>query len=412
VFKYSLISLVHLTLLAGSFIWLVLYREPWHLQLVLTGTSPFTGAALSPDGSLIAGHDTKGYVWLWNRSDGTLHWKSTELIPNIHAPLFNVDGSKLLIREASAQILDTRTKEIIRLKDNDPIRRAQFSLDGKLIAIVSDQFHGVLLDAHSGHVLKDFKDKNIETVMFTKTALLIGGFDKTISAYNWKQDRIECDLIAGKSFGLWFGDLTPDERYFVAGYENEGFRVWNLSSGTIESEKLDANIEGVLWMKFTQNLDHIVSCHLGKAGAAKIWNWRTGNTVHSLSGRTSSQVAISPMRDKILLDENADQAVLWNTLTGTKAFMFPNRLREIAEQNWSSDGNYLILGVPNRPNCIGLWHRRFPECWWGHIYRPELWLSFLLGTLWLIRVIAWIRKQRSSSKIEDSGKIRGRERSY
>ncbi len=29
-----------------------------------------------------------------------------------------------------------------------------------------------------------------------------------------------------------------------------------------------------------------------------------------------------------------------------------------------------------------VFHRRFPEWWWGHFYRPEVWLTVLLGTLY------------------------------
>jgi hypothetical protein len=32
-----------------------------------------------------------------------------------------------------------------------------------------------------------------------------------------------------------------------------------------------------------------------------------------------------------------------------------------------------------------LWDRRFPEWWWGHFYRPEVWLAIVLSGLLLWR---------------------------
>lgn len=34
-----------------------------------------------------------------------------------------------------------------------------------------------------------------------------------------------------------------------------------------------------------------------------------------------------------------------------------------------------------------VWRRRFPEWWWGHLYRPEIWISGLLGLTWLWLVV-------------------------
>jgi len=37
------------------------------------------------------------------------------------------------------------------------------------------------------------------------------------------------------------------------------------------------------------------------------------------------------------------------------------------------------------------WERQFPEWWWGHFYRPEVWLTIIFGSLWLWRVAKWVR---------------------
>lgn len=41
-----------------------------------------------------------------------------------------------------------------------------------------------------------------------------------------------------------------------------------------------------------------------------------------------------------------------------------------------------------------LFERRYPEWWWGHFYRPEVWATIIFGSLWLWRVVVWFRERR------------------
>jgi hypothetical protein len=44
-----------------------------------------------------------------------------------------------------------------------------------------------------------------------------------------------------------------------------------------------------------------------------------------------------------------------------------------------------------------VWHRRYPEWWWGHFYRPEVWLLIIFGSLWVWQIIRWFQRRRLSS---------------
>ena len=39
------------------------------------------------------------------------------------------------------------------------------------------------------------------------------------------------------------------------------------------------------------------------------------------------------------------------------------------------------------------WRRRRPEWWWGHFYRPEVWVAFVLGVIWLWSVVKYLRRR-------------------
>jgi WD40 repeat protein len=46
-----------------------------------------------------------------------------------------------------------------------------------------------------------------------------------------------------------------------------------------------------------------------------------------------------------------------------------------------------------RRGVLAVWQRRFPEWWWGHLYRPEVWLTGVVGLLWLWRVALYVARQ-------------------
>ena len=67
---------------------------------------------------------------------------------------------------------------------------------------------------------------------------------------------------------------------------------------------------------------------------------------------------------------------------------------------FTTDDEYIAVyfntnraGVP----FVSIYHRRFPEWWWGHFYRPEVWLAIALSGLLIWRAI----KSRRDTRAED-----------
>jgi len=46
---------------------------------------------------------------------------------------------------------------------------------------------------------------------------------------------------------------------------------------------------------------------------------------------------------------------------------------------------------------VALFRRRFPEWWWGHFYRPEVWASIALGVMLLLRAFRARRRKAAGS---------------
>ena len=61
--------------------------------------------------------------------------------------------------------------------------------------------------------------------------------------------------------------------------------------------------------------------------------------------------------------------------------------------------NTLLVGLDNRLRPFRFFHRRHPEWWWGHFYRPEVWVLCAYSALLLI---AGIRKRRRVSDASDT----------
>lgn len=48
-------------------------------------------------------------------------------------------------------------------------------------------------------------------------------------------------------------------------------------------------------------------------------------------------------------------------------------------------------------NCI--YQRRFPEWWWGHFYRPEVWLLIVLSLALIVTFVRHLRKWRRAGRV-------------
>jgi hypothetical protein len=74
-------------------------------------------------------------------------------------------------------------------------------------------------------------------------------------------------------------------------------------------------------------------------------------------------------------------------------------IRSLRHYAWGFiDDDQCVMRLEDSGNSTGryrVWHRRFPEWWWGHFYRPEVWLLIIFGSLWGWQVIRWFRRRKT-----------------
>ncbi|MHC5053281.1 MAG: WD40 repeat domain-containing protein [Planctomycetota bacterium] len=67
---------------------------------------------------------------------------------------------------------------------------------------------------------------------------------------------------------------------------------------------------------------------------------------------------------------------------------------------WLPSGDGFLA---NTTEGLCLYRRRFPEWWWGHFYRPEVWAAILIGAAWLWTVARWARGRMRERRAAESG---------
>jgi hypothetical protein len=64
-------------------------------------------------------------------------------------------------------------------------------------------------------------------------------------------------------------------------------------------------------------------------------------------------------------------------------------LRTLETNRWnlflefSADSQYLAVV---HTDCVSLWKRHWPETWWGHFYRVEVWMTIVAGAVLILRM--------------------------
>ena len=102
----------------------------------------------------------------------------------------------------------------------------------------------------------------------------------------------------------------------------------------------------------------------------------------------NQQVAMTDEKGALLFDA-VDGSKMYCIETGDwianfGRFMHNGDLALFEESRFDTTGNGLTE--------LHIFTRRFPEHRWGHLYRPEVWLTFIFGVLILIQLIRRVRK--------------------
>jgi CheY-like chemotaxis protein len=167
-------------------------------------------------------------------------------------------------------------------------------------------------------------------------------------------ETLECYHISGDrvTWGISCLAISPDGQYLIGGSESNPIKIWNLATGTIETQ----------WNLFSQGTSCLALTLDGQivvAGAAqtnlKLWNFYTGELLGPLNDQSCGTTALAIAPDGLTLVSGAlrSNVKLWDLENG-------NLIGPLNDQSFGTtalaiapDGRTLITGC--EPTNIKLW---------------------------------------------------------
>jgi WD40 repeat protein/tetratricopeptide (TPR) repeat protein len=232
---------------------------------------------------------------------------------------FSPDGRSVAIARAdgSARLLEAATGRPIAppMKHGDGVRRVAFSPDGRRVATIGDDGTVLVWDAKNGSLAASPLEHGgiVRCVAFSPD----GG--KLISAGSDRRARV-WDLATGKAApssvhgaGVLVAAFSPDGRSVATSTSDGDARVWDASSGRPISPVIPH--KGVYRLAFSPESDRLVT---GSQDLVRVWDASTAaprSPYIRLSGGLAS-VSFTDEGRRVITVTWAQEARLWEAATG------------------------------------------------------------------------------------------------
>ncbi len=342
-------------------------------------TERVRGAAISPDGTLLAsaGYDAK--VILWNLETGeVIHSMSHD--DKAACVAFSPDGTQLLSGSAD------RTLRLWNVADGTEIRRmtghgswvksVAFTPDGKLALSASDDATARLWEVASGTELDRFVGHGdfIEQAVFSPdtSQFLSASGDATLRLWDLTNGA-EIRRLRGHTAGVLSVAISPDGQTALSGAYDSTVRIWNLATGE-QIGHFDGHLAGggyVAPLVFSPDGKYALSGdNTGGFEADNVllmWDVQTGEIVQRFVGHLDwiQTAAFTPDGQQVITGAKDNTAILWDVATGEQVRQFVRAdlpaVYDPTDQYWvnsvdiSADGTQLITGTEGAPGLVILW---------------------------------------------------------
>jgi WD40 repeat protein/peptidoglycan hydrolase CwlO-like protein len=311
------------------------------------GGRPVQSLAFSHDGKLLATASNDKKVRIWDSSTGRLalppilHPRAVTLVS------FSPDDRLLLtVDGANARLLDTATGQVrATMTQQDPIRTAAFSPDGKLVAtgstgtgataqlwaVPTGTAVGKPLTGHRGDILS-------ESFSSDGKLLVTASADGTARVWSVPQGIFVAWLV-GHGNQVRSAAFSPDAKWIVTASRDGTARVWETGTGSWKTTL--AGVHGALTSAFfTPDGRWVVTT--SDDGTARIWDPGTAPELKRLGAhsRSVSRVSISP-NGKLALSAASDGVVKVLPVNGGPATTFELG-GTVTTASWSNDGKLIL----------------------------------------------------------------------
>jgi WD40 repeat protein len=305
--------------------------------------------AVSPDGSLVA---AEGHVW--DRVTGQEISRFKKIRGGMVAVAFSADGRTLLSAQpnGATQHWDIATGQLIRENvGSDPrsggdfFAKAEFSPDGKILALADSGGHNALLVevATGKRLLQIKKDKAIFSVAVSHDGKILatGGLEDTIRLWEIATGK-QISELKGHGYGVEYVQFSPDDR-ILAAVTGKDLQLWDLATSK-EIRRIVDSCVGPTHSRFSPDGKTIA---VAKNDIIYLWDVSTGKMVRRFIGHGSWLIpGLRFSADgKILASGGTDHTVqIWEVATGKRLGHFQGHQGAVISLAFSPDGRNLASG--------------------------------------------------------------------
>jgi WD40 repeat protein len=338
--------------------------------------------AFSPDGKTIATDGRGSYVKLWNAtsrkelnrpegkfSEGAVNINRTPVGEGITAYSFSSPDKVLATGgdNTAIRVWDVATRKLLRTLTGaaSPIRAVAFSHNGDLLGIAGSNNVIKLWDVKTGQFLRSLTIVSTGDGETTASNILeVTNF--TVKHMELK-DKLSPDDPLRRILGpsTWHIGFSLDDKFLVAGGEDQVVRVWDVTTGKrihallghtdiissvafsadgeiVASASLDKTIR--LWSATTGRLLHILTDKVTQAEISKSakvsWDEQKKKLQEPIGGITC--IAFSPDSKTLVSGDRNRMIRLWDVKTGQQLQELAGSSEAVYYVDFSLDGKQLI----------------------------------------------------------------------
>ncbi len=325
------------------------------------------GAAISPDGTMIASAAYDNLVKLWDIETGA-EIKSFEGHDNqATAVAFSPDGTMLLSGSAD------RTLRLWDIESGTEIRQMQghstwvksvaFRSDGRVALSSSDDATVRLWNVQTGDQIARYDGHGdfVEQAVFSpdETHILSASGDMTLRIWDIANGA-EIRRYNGHSDGVLEADLSPDGTLLATGSYDNTIRLWDVETGeqrlvfeehTAYPSVLQISPDGRLVASSDASGGWVDELDAeNPVNVVLIWDAATGEVIHRLAGHKDSvnSAAWSPDGSQFITGSKDTAIIVWDLETDSPAQIIGEQKNDYQWVNaleYSPDGTIVAAGL-------------------------------------------------------------------